>query len=144
MTFYDYKVIPAPKQLKRVKGVRSGAELLSVTLADAINAVAREGWEYVRAEVLTAQEEGGFLRRGVEVVETVLVFRRPRESLGPRRATHGPAAASPPRSPTESDAPERPAPDRGIATPLRREPRLSDGPDTGAPLRPAPRLGPAD
>lgn len=147
MTFFDYKVIPAPKRLKRIKGVSSTAELFSATLAEAINAAAREGWEYLRAETMPASEAGGWFRRGAEVIETVLVFRRPRETLGPRlaaaRADEGRVPgieAEPPRlSPGEGTAGERFTP-----SPLRREPRLGEGGEGATSLRPAPRLGPAD
>ena len=50
MTFYDYKVTPAPKRVKRARGGGSTAEAFAATLSEAINAAAREGWEYVRAE----------------------------------------------------------------------------------------------
>ena len=43
MTHYDYKVIPAPKKVKRVKGVSGADELFAATLTDAINEVARAG-----------------------------------------------------------------------------------------------------
>ncbi len=144
MTFFDYKVAPAPRQLKRVKGVSSTADLFAATLADTINAAAREGWEYVRAETLPAVEQGSWFRRGVEVVETVLIFRRPREQLGPRLAAakveagFGAEAESP-----RLGAVERPVERPGPAA-LRREPRLETVADAATPLRPAPRLGPAD
>ena len=87
MTHYDYKVIPAPKKVKRVKGVSGAEELFAVTLTDAINEVARQGWEYVRAEHLPAEAPRGWLRAAVTDEQAVLVFRRPRESLAPRLAT---------------------------------------------------------
>lgn len=143
MTFYDYKVTPAPKQIKRIKGVSGTAELFAATLSDAINAAARDGWEYVRAESLPATESGGWFRRGAEVIETVLVFRRPRETLGPRLASARqpePAPAvgievEPPRAPVE-----RPP---TLAGP-RREPRIGEAAEVAAPFRAGPRLGPAD
>ncbi len=150
MTSYDYRVTPAPKRMKRVKGVKSTAELFALTLAEAINAAARDGWEYVRAESLPAVEEGGWFRRPVEVVETVLIFRRPRETLGPRLASaRADLAPVPEVVPVRLGAPERPlaerlAPERGASAPVRREPRLGEAQEATTPLRPAPRLGPAD
>jgi hypothetical protein len=162
MTVYEYKVAPAPKRLKRVRGVSSTAELFAVTLAEAINVAARDGWEYVRAESLPAEQAGGWFRRGAEVIETVLIFRRPRETLGPRLAAARPepegegARLGPVERPVERH-PERPAerplertaerraPERPSLAPLRREPRLGGEPSGAAtPLRPGPRLGPAD
>lgn len=155
MTAYDYKVTPAPKRMKRVKGIKTTAELFSMTLAEAINAAARDGWEYVRAESLPATEEGGWFRRPVEVIETVLIFRRPRETLGPRLAAAkadpapalglGPVRIGAPERPlTERLAPERAIPERAAPATLRREPRLGEQQEAATPLRSTPRLGPAD
>lgn len=137
---YDYKVIPAPKQLKRVKGVKSTAELTATTLSEVINATARDGWEYLRAETLSAAEPGGMFRRPTEVVETVLIFRRPRETVSPRILASRPEAAA---EPAFEPAAER---ERALPAPvLRREPRLAAEAETATqPLRPMPRLGPAD
>lgn len=143
MTFYDYKVTPAPKQLKRIKGMSSTADLFSATLAEAINAAARDGWEYVRAESLPVTETKGWFRRGAEVIETVLVYRRPRESLGPRLASTRADAASAVGIEVE---PRVAAVERPVAQPsgMRREPRIGDVAEPATPPRSAPRLGPAD
>jgi hypothetical protein len=131
MTVYDYRVVPAPKKLKKVKGLKSTSELFAATLAEAINAVARDGWEYVRSESLSASVEGGLLRRGAEVTETVLIFRRARESYAPRLAAVGAE---------EGELPRLGPVDRVV----RREPRPAEGLDAATPLRTGPRLGPAD
>ena len=99
MTHYDYKVVPAPKRAKRVKGVHGAEDLFALTLTEAINEVARQGWEYVRAEHLPAEAPRGWLRGAVAGEQTVLVFRRPREQLGPRLAAVRP-------EPAPADAPE--------------------------------------
>ena len=99
MTHYDYKVIPAPKKVKRVKGVSAAEELFAVTLTDAINEVARQGWEYVRAERLPAESPRGWLRAAVAEEQAVLVFRRAARvagaaaGLGASRARRRRAAA---------------------------------------------------
>ena len=64
MTHYDYKVVPAPKRAKRVKGLHAPEELFAATLAEAINEVARQGWEYVRAETLHARVAGRLVPAG--------------------------------------------------------------------------------
>lgn len=161
MTHYDYKVVPAPRRAKRVKGVRNADELFALTLTDAINEVARQGWEYVRAEHLPAETGGGWLSRGTTGEQTVLVFRRPHEPLGPRLASvrpeHGTAplpaepAVTPVPPPAQESAAEKAALDRihksyrNREFPVRMEPRLGDMDETSAtPLRPSPRLGPAE
>ena len=171
MTWFDYKVVPAPRRMKRARGVSDHADLFALTLTEAINEHARQGWEYVRAETLSAETPGGWLRRGRLEEETVLVFRRARETLAPRLergeapmpAPAMPAPAMPaPREPEGSAIPQwvepiRPeaAPARPPAPPLpplRREPVVEDAPapQPRRPLmpqpdpHPGPRLGPAE
>lgn len=167
MTSYEYKVIPAPRQARKVKGVKSADELFAMTLAEAINEVARQDWEFVRTETLTAEAPGGWFRRGTAADHTVMVFRRAREALGPRLAaiTPGqevvrshqdlprePELAAPGKrdrgSERSSDrAVERMVVDRLQSTlrqnPVRLEPVGDDQPPA-ATRRPGPRLGPAD
>jgi len=167
MSHYEYKVVPAPKRAKRVRGVKAAEELFALTLTDAINEVARQGWEYLRAEHLSAEAPGGWFRGGTSGEQAVLVFRRQREALGPRLATvrvdHEGGAPTAERAPVErapergpERAPERAAAERATAERVQeglrhREPRLRAGPpadetraDAATPLRPGPRLGPAD
>ncbi len=138
--FYDYKVIPAPRRLKRLKGVKSTSDLFAAMLSETINATARDGWEYLRSETLSAAEQGGWFRRATEVEETVLIFRRTREMLSPRISAPRPEPVADPAT----DAPRPVLADRPPVTPLRREPRLSGDAETAQPLRSTPRLGPAD
>jgi len=147
MAYYDYKVIPAPRRVKRLRGVHEAAELFAHTLTEAINEHAREGWEYVRAESLTAETPRGWFRRPAEEDQTVLVFRRERESLGPRIAAvhEAPPAERHSAPETERAEPNIFAERRTPPSAPRREPGLGpaqENPPT--PLRPAPRLGPAD
>ena len=150
MSYFDYKVVPAPQRVKKVRGVTGAADLFALTLTDAINEVARQGWEYIRAETMTAEAPGGFLRRATASERTMLVFRRPREQLSPR------LAAAPEESAPEAAAPapsaalsRRPIEDRVQGAIRRREPPAlpdpdAEGPAAASPLRPSPRLGPAE
>jgi hypothetical protein len=156
MTQYDYKVVPAPKRAKKIRGIKSTEELFAHTLTEAINEVARQGWEYVRAEHLPAEGPGGWFRGPQAGEQSVLVFRRAREALGPRiAATHeAPAVEDVPPAPVlPPERTERPAgagrvvaPPRAGNPPRRVEPlpasQTADPFPT--PLRPPPRLGPAD
>lgn len=133
MPVYEYKVMPAPRQAKKVKGVRGAAELFAHTLAEAINVAARDGWDYVRAETLPAEAPAGWFRRGARSEETVLIFRRERgESLEPRLSL--------PRE--EAAGPRLGAVDRPVPAAPRREPRLLE--EEEAPVLRGPRLGPAE
>lgn len=169
MTNYDYKVVPAPRRTRKVKGIKGPDELFAHTLAEAINEVARQGWEYVRAETLTVEAPRGWFRRGASAEQAVLIFRRVREALGPRLAAV-PSAGTAGREPelatvgeavVAERAPER-SPDRAVDRavervvvdrlqstlrhqPVRLEPAFDDADEAPqSPLRPGPRLGPAD
>jgi hypothetical protein len=156
MSYYDYKVVPAPKRAKRMKGVHTPEELFAHTMTEAITEQSRQGWEYLRAETLPAEAPRGWLRRPLHEQLSVLVFRRPRENLGPRLAavTHeAPEAREPLLGGEEAPRPdpaERPAPERATglfrrAAPPRLEPKLGEpGEAPATPLRPTPRLGPAE
>lgn len=165
MAYFDYKVVPAPRRMKRAKGVSDHADLFALTLTDAINEHARQGWEYLRAETLSAETPGGWFRRGRLEEETVLVFRRERETLAPRlERSEAPAPGMPlPREPEAGGIPQWVEPIRPEAAPvrapvpplppLRREPVVEDAP-APQPRRPVapqpdpypagPRLGPAE
>ena len=76
MQHYEYKVLAAPRRAKRAKGAKTPAERFAVMLSELMNTEARDGWEYVRADTLPAEEKKGMLSNPTEVYQTVLVFRR--------------------------------------------------------------------
>lgn len=76
MAFYEYKVIPAPRKAVRTKGAKGFTARFSSALEIAMNQQAIQGWEYVRAETLPADERMGITRRKSETYQNVLVFRR--------------------------------------------------------------------
>lgn len=117
---FEYKVIPAPARGQKARGARSADERFAVALTQAINAEARDGWEYLRSEMLPSEERSGLTRRST-VYHNLLVFRRPLAAVPQAAAEAAPAA------PPLVLGPDRSAP-----------PRLTMG-DEGT----APRLGPA-
>lgn len=109
MTQYIYRVVPAPAKGEKSSGVKGAEARFARGLETAINAQAREGWEYLRAEILPSQERQGLT--GTRTVQrSVLVFRRPARTAD---AAEEPAAEA---------APPRP----GLFA--RREPPLNAGP----------------
>jgi len=156
MAYFDYKVIPAPRRMKKTRGVSSHEELFAITLTDAINEHARHGWEYVRAETLSAESPRGWLRRGAVEEQAVLVFRRERENLDPRIArasastapvSHDPAPAAARAQPTREPSFDDVTP---ASEPLRRrepvmlEPEMPLRPLLRPVSQPGPQLGPAE
>ncbi|WP_435167801.1 DUF4177 domain-containing protein [Falsirhodobacter sp. 1013] len=75
MTRFEYQVIPAPSKGEKARGVRNGTERFALALTAVMNRMGRDGWEYVRAESLPAEEKSGLFRR-TTALQHVLVFRR--------------------------------------------------------------------
>lgn len=82
MQMYEYKVVAAPNQSRKVRGVKTPAGRFAVVLTEAINEQAAEGWEYLRSDSLPVEEKPGLLKSKVENYYTVLVFRRPVADAG--------------------------------------------------------------
>lgn len=75
---YEYKVIPAPTKGLKAKGVKSSPDRFANALQTAINVLAAEGWEYVRAETLPSEEREGLMGK-TTVFQNMLIFRKPSE-----------------------------------------------------------------
>lgn len=82
--FYEYKVVPAPSRPAKVKGLRGTQDRFAHALADVMNELAADGWEYQRAETLPCDERSGLTGKTTNF-QNVLVFRRAvtEESLAP-------------------------------------------------------------
>lgn len=74
MTF-EYKVVPAPIRGKKAKGLKTPADRFANALGEMINEMAADGWEYLRADTLPAEERHGFTGRST-VFQNMLIFRR--------------------------------------------------------------------
>ena len=114
MTQYEYQVIASPRRTKRIKGVKTGAGRFAHALTDAINDMAAEGWEYLRAETLPADEKKGMLSSASETYHSVLVFRRAKPAaqvqpalraapVKPEPVLSEPAPAAPGLGPADRD-----------------------------------------
>ena len=74
MQAYEYKVIPAPMKGEKERGLKTGAERFAHGLTLQMNEMAKDGWEYWRAETLPAEERSGLTSK-VTVYHNLLVFR---------------------------------------------------------------------
>ncbi|WP_444452316.1 DUF4177 domain-containing protein [Rhodobacter capsulatus] len=74
MQLYEYKVVPAPVRGEKDRGL-TGAERFALALSEVMNELARDGWEYWRAETLPAEERAGLASK-TTVIHHLLVFRR--------------------------------------------------------------------
>lgn len=163
MSSYEYTVIPAPARGEKAKGAKSGIERFAATLSDTLNDMARDGWDYVRAEVLPAEERSGLTSRST-VYHNLLIFRRAlvTDSASPPRpatiqGSAPPPAAPPVQVPEPSPAPQAEAVVQAVrapfSQPMRVLPKLVQTRSAEPPLsRPepppaapsGPRLGPAN
>ncbi|UWQ19393.1 DUF4177 domain-containing protein [Jannaschia sp. M317] len=76
---FEYRVVPAPRKGEKARGVRSGEARFALAMSRLFNRMGEQGWEYVRADTLPAEERVGLT--GSEVrYHALLVFRR---SLAP-------------------------------------------------------------
>lgn len=72
---FEYKVIPAPTNGTKAKGVKTVEGRFANTLEVLMNKMASEGWEFQRAETLPSEERSGLMSKST-TYRNVLVFRR--------------------------------------------------------------------
>ncbi|MGB3316629.1 MAG: DUF4177 domain-containing protein [Albidovulum sp.] len=75
MQNYEYKVVPAPNRGEKAPGVKSAPDRFAHALTSLMNTMARDGWDYLRADTLPSEERSGLTKR-TTVYHSVLVFRR--------------------------------------------------------------------
>ncbi|AYE99974.1 DUF4177 domain-containing protein [Paracoccus yeei] len=156
MSSYEYIAIPAPARGEKTRGAKTGIDRFAATLTDTLNRMAGDGWDYVRAETLPAEERSGLTSR-TTVYHNLLIFRR---SLAAAQPMPNPVRAAPEPAPAPVPEPA-PAPEPAETTPPVRAPfsqpmrampkqqqqaRPAEPPLTApAPTTPpGPRLGPAN
>jgi hypothetical protein len=72
---FEYKVVPAPTRGKKAKGAKTAADRFAHALGEVMNALAADGWDYLRTDTLPSQERQGLTGR-TTVFQNMLVFRR--------------------------------------------------------------------
>ncbi|MBN2905654.1 MAG: DUF4177 domain-containing protein [Rhodobacteraceae bacterium] len=112
MSRFEYKVVPAPTRAERHRGLKGTPERFAQTLSALLNDMAREGWDYLRADTLPCEQRQGLTGRGTRD-QNVLIFRRDRiaDEVQTAAAPEGRAAPAPSSGP----APGGPAPNLGPA-----------------------------
>lgn len=117
MQRYEFKVVPAPRRGEKARGIKTTEDRFAFTLTQVLNELGRDGWDYVRADVLPCDERVG-LTGSKTTFQNMLVFRRSlvAEAVIPvARVLAVDAAPMAPRL-GAADAPEGPAPALGPAT----------------------------
>lgn len=89
---YEYKVLPAPRRGRKSVEVKSAEGQFALGVEDQLNDLAREGWEYIRSDILPSDERHG-LTSTRTVYRSMLIFRR-----AIRAAVPGPVLSADPGS----------------------------------------------
>ncbi|WP_299965359.1 DUF4177 domain-containing protein [uncultured Roseobacter sp.] len=119
MTDYQYKVIAAPAKGLKARGIKTPEARFAHAVEEVLNEMARDGWEYQRAEALPSQERAGFASTTTNW-RNLLVFRKPVDQAD-RPALRLPAEPAAPRAERAADpGPELRVPD-GSLIPVKGE-----------------------
>ncbi len=75
MVRFEYKAVPAPLRGTKAKGLKTTEDRFSLSVTNALNEHAADGWEFVRVETLPCESRRGLT--GTQVTDqSVMVFRR--------------------------------------------------------------------
>jgi hypothetical protein len=99
---YEYRVLPAPVRGRKAPGVKTPEGRFALGLEDLINEMARDGWRYLRSDILPSEERQG-LASTTTVYRSVLVFER---ALAPATGTAPEVQAEDVARSLTPDAPE--------------------------------------
>ncbi|MDO5605651.1 MAG: DUF4177 domain-containing protein [Paracoccus sp. (in: a-proteobacteria)] len=110
MSSFEYTAIPAPLRGEKAKGVKAPTDRYALTLSAAINDMAAQGWEYLRAETLPSEERSGLTGR-TTVFHNLLIFRRPAAGVAKQPAAAAETPAEQPAAPAPVISAPVPAPD---------------------------------
>ena len=95
---YEYKVVPAPLRGLKAKGLKTSEDRFANALQSAMNEMAADGWEYLRADTLPCEKREGLMSK-TTVYQNMLVFRRAKaaiEAAAPAVAAARPKASEEP------------------------------------------------
>lgn len=71
----EYRVLPAPTRGRKAPGVKTPEARFALGLEDVLNEMARDGWSYLRSDILPSEERQG-LTSTATVYRSVLIFTR--------------------------------------------------------------------
>ncbi len=73
---FEYRLLPTPAASKKAKGMKTVPERFAHALTEALNAEAKNGWEFVGQESFSVEEKPGMMKKPVTTELTYLVFKR--------------------------------------------------------------------
>jgi hypothetical protein len=119
MAEYEYRVVPAPAKPARGKTDALGSDGFVALFSELLNDMGREGWIYVRTDVVTERRGRWPFRRQVETRDLVVFQRAVRSDEARLLLTHQVEGSAPATAPLP--VPVRPAAD---ARPAAEAPAL--------------------
>ena len=93
MSGHEYRVLPAPTRGRKAPGVKTPEGRFALGIEDILNEMARDGWRYLRSDILPSEERQG-LTSTTTVYRSVLVFERALPSV-PEPDTEAETEAAP-------------------------------------------------
>ncbi len=75
MPTFEYKVVPAPTKGIKTKGARGTEARFAAALAEIMNEMGADGWEYQRSDTLPCESRSAMGKRSSQFLN-MLVFRR--------------------------------------------------------------------
>ncbi len=78
MSYFEYKVVPAPSQRRWRQQSVDGMDKYASTVADLMTEMGLEGWDFIGAEQLKERRRRFFMLI-CDVERTLMIFRRPSE-----------------------------------------------------------------
>ncbi|WP_445327123.1 DUF4177 domain-containing protein [Yoonia sp. GPGPB17] len=119
---YEYKVVPAPARGLKAKGIKTAEDRFAHALEMAMNELAGDGWEYLRADTLPCEQREGLMSK-TTVYQNMLVFRRVKAAVKP--------AQSPPVATPRPQISQEPTVTKKLIAPAKSEtPESADAPAT--------------
>ena len=75
MPRYEYKVVPAPTKANKIKGLKGTEQRFAAALAELMNEMGRDGWDYQRTDTLPVEERSGLTGK-TTTFQNMLIFKR--------------------------------------------------------------------
>lgn len=146
MSYFEYRVVPAPRQAPKAKGVKGTDARFAHGLEDALNGEGLAGWEFQCTETLSAEIRQGLFRKSMVETVTVMIYRRWVETVEMDESEQAsaptpqmewpptaPRPAAPPLDAPETDTEQAPPPrSRSASFSAQRSPEGALRPVPGA------------
>ena len=81
MERYEYQVVKAPTKSIKFKGLKKTDDAFALTLMEGMNGLARDGWQFVRTEIMVEQRRS-VLGNNTRLEHDYMVYRRALRSDG--------------------------------------------------------------